>query len=656
VIPRALQAAPRMQEDLVKHCLWKIERDMASAFAEVLLPLPIASPEMPILLDRIEDLLWHMTRDRRFLWRCCLWIFQLSGFFYYGKFRVMTRMDPAFRDSYVKAWHHTWWSVKRLIKRFLETIVFSNYYSMPETERRIGYTPEFHAPMSSRDFPSANLVRDFPASEQTVEADVCIIGSGAGGAFAAMSLAQAGRRVILIEEGDFFDASVFGRDTMEMTKRLYRGAGIVNTFGWPAILVPVGRCVGGTTVINSGTCFRVPDKVFDWWADRYGLKSWTAGKVEPYYRRVEELLEVAPAREEVRGRSDAVFARGAARLGMELKPLLRNAPRCSGSGTCCWGCPTNAKLSAQLSALPLAMQAGARVYARCRAERILYSRGRATEVLCRFVDPADRTKGPLVHVKAQAIIAACGTLHTPVLLGRSGIPDVSGARGKHLTLHPTSKIAALMEEEVCGWKGIPQGSYSDALIEEGIKIEGIFLPPMITSCIVLLTGKEHREVMERYRHLAIYGMMVSDTSQGRVVRGVGTHAVTIYNINRHDLAKYQRGITHLARAFFEAGATKVFPGIHTLPVVTREEGAAAIARLRLRNKDLDLQAFHPLGTCRMGADPRHAVTDANGRIYSMDNLFVADGSLFPTSLGVNPQMTIMAAALRVAEAVHREYL
>jgi choline dehydrogenase-like flavoprotein len=162
--------------------------------------------------------------------------------------------------------------------------------------------------------------------------------------------------------------------------------------------------------------------------------------------------------------------------------------------------------------------------------------------------------------------------------------------------------------------------------------------------------------MENYNHMALFGMMVSDTSRGRIVRGVKGHAIALYNINRNDLPKYRRGIQFLADAFFEAGAKKIFLPFHTLPQVTREEGVRPIIEHRLRNKDLDLQAFHPLGTCRMGADPREAALDPFARLYGLDNLFVADGSIFPTSLGVNPMLTIMAAAHKIADYIHRDIL
>lgn len=640
----------------MKHLLSADERRMVAAFAEVLLPLDPAHPEMQHLLDRIDDHLRHLTKDSRVAWRACLWCFDALAFFYYGKCRRMVRMDPALRTRYVNAWHQTWWSVKRLIKRFLEAIVFMNYYSLPEVERRIGYAPTFHPSAGSRTLPAANCIRDIPRREEECEADVCVIGSGAGGAFAAMALAQAGHRVIIVEEGDLFQASDFGHDVVTMTKKLYRAGGLVNTFGWPTILVPAGRCVGGTTVINSGTCFRTPPKVFQWWIDRFGLSNWSPERMEALYRRVEEVLEIAPAADAAQSASAAIFKRGADALGCPVTPLVRNARGCMGSGVCCWGCPTGSKKSVEHNAIPQALQAGAVLYTKCRAEQIVFARHHATAVHARFIDPVRRTRGPRLTVKARAIVVACGTLHTPVLLGRSRIPNPSGQRGHNLTLHPASKMIALMEEEVRGWEGIPQGWYSDALAAEGIKLEGIFLPPAFTASTILLTGAQHQEVMGRYRNLAMFGMMVSDTTHGRVVRGIGGHAMAFYTINREDLPKYQRGITHLAEAFFAAGARKVFPGIHTLPVVTREQGAAAIARLHLRNKDLDLQAFHPLGTCRMGADPREAVLDPYARVYGLDNCFVADGSIFPTSLGVNPQMTIMAAALKIAEYIHRECL
>jgi choline dehydrogenase-like flavoprotein len=632
------------------------EQRIIKAFAEVLIPLDQKNERMNSLVEKLEDHLRHFGSGTRLCWRMCMIGINLSAFFYYGKCRTMIRMPCDIRLRYVNAFHYTRWSLKRAIKRFIEAIIFMNYYSLPEVEEEVGYKRKFGPTGSSRDYPSANLIREFPGADATIDVDVCVVGSGAGGAFAAMRLAQSGRRVVVIEEGGFFDASDFGEDVVTMTKKLYRDGGMVNTLGWPPMLVPLGMCVGGTTIINSGTCFRTPDKVFGEWVERYGLSTWKPERMESYYREVEELLEVSEAEPSVQGPSGKIFERGAKGLGVDLKPLKRNATDCCGSGVCCWGCPTNAKKSVQINAIPLALRAGAKLYTRCRAERVATHGRHAYAVKARFVDPLTKRKGAQLTVRAKSIIVSCGTLHTPGLLHRSGIPDPSHQRGHNLTLHPATKMMALMEEDVFGWRGIPQGYYTDLLMKEGIKLESIFLPPAFVASTILTTGKEHSDAMAEYNRLAIFGLMVSDTTRGRVVNIPGGRTAALYTLNREDLHRYQRGISFLAEAFFAAGARKVFPGIHSLPMVTREQGAAAISALKLRNKDLDLQAFHPLGTCRMGADPREAVLDSDCRVYGIDNLFVADGSIFPTALGVNPQMTIMAAALKIADHIHNDYL
>ena len=641
----------------MKRALSRHERKIVQAIAEVLIPLsPQAHPEeMRKLIDAVDDHVSCMTRDLAFLFRFCLWVWEIAAFFYYGKLKLMTRMDALLRERYVAAWHNTWWSVKRTIKRFLETIIFINYYGLPDVAKEVcGYDPAYNAPLGTRDFPSVNMIQNFPDKDIHENVDVCVIGSGAGGAVIAKELAETGHSVVILEEGAYFTDRDFGKDTMTMIKRLYRGGALTNTLGWPAMIVPLGMCVGGTTVINSGTCFRTPDEVFENWTSTYGLSSWSPSHLKRHYEEIEKVIRVAPANNQVQGRSGVFFERGLRALGHDIVPLLRNAPQCCGSGACYLGCPTNAKLSMQLNYIPLALQAGARLYTKCCAQKIVMKRRHATEVIGQFVDK-DK-KGPLLHVKAKVIIVACGAVHSPVLLKKSGVPDISGKIGHNLTLHPAVKVMALFDEEVRGWEGIPQGYYSEALSEEGIMIVGTYVVPGFTASTLLLSGEAHREVMKQYNHLAIFGMMVSDTTQGRIIRGLKGHAIAIYNINRTDLPKYRGGIKFLTEAFFAAGARKVFLPIHTLPVVTKEQGVRPLMDLKLRNKDLDLYAFHPMGTCRMGADPREAVLDSFARVYGLDNLFVADASIFPTSLGVNPMMTIMAAAHKIAEHIDRDFI
>ena len=560
------------------------------------------------------------------------------------------------RARYLEAWHNSSWAPKRALWRFLDAIVYMNYYSIPSVAEKIGYIPKFKQPSKTPSFPRENAFLTPFDHDIKEECDVCVIGSGAGGAVIAKTLAEAGRKVVILEEGGFHTVEDFGQDAVSMMKLLYRNGGVVNTFGWPAIPVPVGRCVGGTTTINSGTCFRTPPHILQKWVNEFGLSTWTSERMERYYEDVEKTLPVEAASNDVLKNNTAAFRRGIEALGYSGQPILRNAPGCKGSGICAFGCPTNAKKSTQLSYIPLALNAGARLYTNCQASRFLYSGNHADTVIARFRHLDTFERMGTLEVKARVIILACGTFHTPVLLMRSHVPNMSGQIGHNLSLHPAGKVMALFDEDIRGWDEIPQGYYMDALAGEGIMLEGIFLPPPITASTILHVSQRHREVMEKYNNLALFSFLSSDTSRGRIIRLPGGRPLTVYNVNREDRTRCVRAIEILTEIFFAAGASKVFLPVHTIPEVTRKDGADLIRSKKIKAKDLDLQAFHPLGTCRMGADPSHAVCDQYGRFYGLDNVFVADGSIFPTSLGVNPMLTIMAAAVKIGGYVDREVL
>ncbi|PIU55165.1 MAG: hypothetical protein COS89_08125 [Deltaproteobacteria bacterium CG07_land_8_20_14_0_80_38_7] len=643
----------------MKTHLGKRERKIIQSFAEIIIPLSSKEKpdQMKELLERIDMHIRCMKFETVFLCKMCLWLVELSAFFYYGSLKTMSKMDLPLREQYINAWHNTWWSVKRTIKRLLEATIYVNYYSIPQvTEDICGYKPVFHQPAVFDQEPLPNLHTEFYKTDIIENVDVCVIGSGAGGAVVAKELAEKGHSVIILEQGGYFASKDFGKDAMTMTNLLYQGGGFTNTLGWPPIIVPVGECVGGTTLINSGTCFRTPDTVFNRWVHEFGLHTWKPDQMKKHFDAVENVVHVDCAKKDVQGKSYDMFLNGIQKLGHNIEPLFRNAPNCCGSGVCCFGCPTNAKESVQLNYIPLALKAGAKLYTKCRVNKIAYNRRHANKVLGQFVDHRNRKKGGSLQVNAKIIVCACGSLNTPVLLKQSSIPNPSGQIGHNLTLHPAAKVMALFDDDVMGWKGVPQGAYSDALIDEGIKLEGIFLQPAFIASSLMVTGEEHKRVMERYNKIAMFGMMISDTSRGTVYKSPFGQAIPVYNINRFDLPKYRRGIQFLADAFLSAGANEVYLPLHTLPKITRFDGIRPIIELKLRNKDLDLQAFHPLGTCRMGADPRESVIDPFGRLYGLDNLFVADGSIFPTSLGVNPMITIMAAAHKIAGNIHREFL
>ena len=477
------------------------------------------------------------------------------------------------------------------------------------------------------------------ADERIVRADVCIVGSGAGGAPAAAELARAGLRVVMLEEGEHVPLESLTARPRDMLPRLYRDAGQFVTVGRPPIPLPLGRAIGGTTLVNSGTCFRTPDAVLERWRRDFGL-GWD---LAPHFERVEEVLHVRRVPPELAGRNAAVARRGAERLGWSGGFLARNARGCVGSGVCAFGCPSGAKQHVGATYVPMAWEAGATTYTGVRARRLRAARGRVTEV------EATTAGGGRLRVRADRVIVAAGTIHTPLLLRASGIGTRSGELGRNLSIHPATAVWALLDEEVDMARGVPQSYYVDEFADEGIMLEGVAGPPDYLAMAVPFTGPRHRELMLRYRNIAQFGLMVSDTSRGSVTRRLGRPIVR-YDLADADTATFAKGLHRLAQLFFASGAHTV---ITPVARVREIHDARALEDLRLRAGELKLMAFHPLGTARAHADPDRGVVDGDLRVHGVDNLYVADGSAVPSALGVNPQVTIMALSTRLAEHLCR---
>jgi choline dehydrogenase-like flavoprotein len=463
-----------------------------------------------------------------------------------------------------------------------------------------------------------------------IAADVCVVGAGAGGAVVAAELAEGGARVVLLEQGPAHDPDRFTARPPEMMAQLYRDAGQTATLGTPPILLPLGRGLGGTTLVNSGTCFRTPAHVLQRWAGEFALDFDEAG-LAGCFERVEAALSVAEVTPELAGANAAVARRGAERLGWSHGYLRRNARGCVGSGVCVFGCPTSAKQHTGITYIPRARAAGAQVVSGADVREVLVGAGRARGVRVRVDD------GQAIEVHADTVVLACGTIHTPLLLDRSKIPDASGERGRNLSLHPATAAFALMEEEVNMARGVPQSFYVDEFAAEGIVFEGVAGPPAYAAMALPLVGERHRRAMADYRRLAQFGLMVSDSSRGHVSSFAGRPAIR-YELGDEDLTKFRRGIARLGELFEAAGAREVY-----LPLPDGVEPH------RARAKDLKLMAFHPLGTARADGRPGRGVTDGQLAVRGTRGLYVADGSVIPSALGVNPQLTIMALATRLAD-------
>lgn len=463
-----------------------------------------------------------------------------------------------------------------------------------------------------------------------IDADVCIVGAGAGGAVAAAELAEGGAKVVVLEQGAHHDADSFSARPIEMMTALYRDGGQGLTLGSPPILLPLGRGIGGTTLVNSGTCFRTPPAVLERWRGEYGLHELTEQELDPCFERVERALSVAEVSPELAGANAAVARRGAEALGWSHGYLRRNARGCVGSGVCAFGCPTSAKQHTGITYVPRAQAAGAEILTGAEAHRVLVRGGRARGV------QASLDGGVRLDVHAPEVIVAAGTIHTPLLLERSGLGGASGQLGQNLALHPATGAFARMEEIVDMARGVPQSFYIDEFSAQGIMFEGVAGPPSYVAMSLPLMGARHAEAMADYRRLAQFGLMVSDSSRGSV-RSVAGRPLVRYDLVGADLARFRTGLARMRELFEAAGAREVY-----LPLPPGVEPECA------RVQDLKLMAFHPLGTARADARPTHGVVDGRLRVHGVQGVHVADGSVVPSSLGVNPQITIMALATRLA--------
>jgi len=480
-----------------------------------------------------------------------------------------------------------------------------------------------------------------PAGEE--DCDVAIVGSGAGGAACAAILAEAGLDVVVLEAGAYMDSASYPDEPLAALRALYRDGGLTIAEGRPAIPTPVGRAVGGTTVINSGTCFRAPDHVLAGWHDEHGIP-W-ATELGGDYSEAEEIMWVRPVDPERMGRNGQLLREGADALGVSHEPLRRNAGGCFQCSSCPSGCRLDAKRAMHVSYLPRAVAAGARVRAGVDARSISFDGGRATGVDC-FASVNGRPR-PFRLRARKAVVVAGGAFGTPELLLRSGFRGPGGELGRNLRIHPACWVGARFDEEVRGWDGVMQSYAVTEWEPQGILMEATFTPLAFGAQWLPGTGRAHHERVRAYDHIASTGVHLSDRSSGRVgLARDGSLRVT-YRLRGDDASRIVFGIARAADLLYAAGATEVYPQIAGIPVIPKSK-VADLESSPPPPSSLRLEAFHPMGTARMDANPARGVTDTDGAVHGASGLYVADGSLLPSSIGVNPMMTIIAMASRVA--------
>jgi len=480
--------------------------------------------------------------------------------------------------------------------------------------------------------------------DSVIDADIVVIGSGAGGATIAAELAEAGFDVAVLEEGGYHQTRDFTADTSAMIRTLYRDGGITMALGNPPILYQEGIAVGGSTVINGGMSWRTPDRVLARWEREFGLAG-LARDLEPHFERVERRIHVAPMDAEAIGKDNRLLKQGADAMGWRVIGNLRNQVHCAGSNRCAFGCPTGAKQSALVSYVPRALHYGARIYAGVRVNHITRQGKRATGVIGTIQGTRHR-----LTVRARLVIAACGAIHTPALLARSGFRSPSGQLGKNLSMHPNVKVVAIFDEPVTGWKGAHQAFQVREFEDQGLLFAAVNLPPSILAMSLPHHGRALGELMAQYDRMVVAGMLCEDTTTGRV-RTIDGKPQAFYQLAPADAANLQRGVVLLSELLFAAGARRILLPFHGAADLYSPDDARRLLDREIPVSGWEVVTVHMMGTARIGADRAAAVTDPFGMVHDADRLMIADASLFPTPIGVNPMETIMALATRGAAYV-----
>jgi len=511
------------------------ERRIVRALAAAVIPPgSIFEPGGEGTLRRFEQWLDGANLFQMRVIKSLLWAAELAAVPSTG--RVLSALSPERATRFLDTWASSRLHARRMLLRAIVSPIKVAHFDDRRAFEAVG-CKSFHDHKLPVSEPArwTQQVLDGRAIEEDVdlECEVVVVGTGAGGAACAYELASRGRAVLLLEEGDFHRRETFNGRTQPMVKKLYRDQGMTIALGNVGIPVFAGRAVGGTTIVNSGTCYRAPERVFRRWREEQGLAWFSGDAMAPYYARVEAMLRVERARFELTGGVGRVVARGAEKMGLRHRPVDRNAPDCDGQGVCCFGCPTGAKRSTDVSYVPGALERGAQLVTAAHVDGIDVVAGRARGVRARLAS------GKRLRVKAEAVVVAGGALMTPLVLRQAGVCTSSPALGKNLSIHPATKTLALFEETIDMAHGIPQGYSIDELEHEGIMFEGGSVPLEIMGVSVPWVGKRFVDLMARYRNLALFGFMIEDTSRGEVRPGAGGSPLILYSMNRRDAARMQ---------------------------------------------------------------------------------------------------------------------
>lgn len=481
-------------------------------------------------------------------------------------------------------------------------------------------------------------------SELVVEADVVILGAGAGGCAAAFELARRGLRVAVFEEGSHWEPADFQSTNTFAMRNLYQERGARAALGDGVLPINGGRGVGGSTLINSAISFKTPPSLLAQWRAEQGFDP--KGDFEDKLDEVWRTLGVMVNPEAIQGRNNTIFRDGVDKLGIPGGAFMhRSAPGCGGCGVCQLGCPSGGKNSADRTFLAKALLSGqVAVYADCRAESVKTEGARVVSVSGSTMDPTTLKPVGTWRVTAPRFLLAGGTIGSPRFLMANGL-DPNEHVGKHLRLHFAGGVVAHFDEKIRHWWGVSQGYYVDRYAEGYLLETATITPDVQYIALALSLGKDINEVIADMPQLACAGAMVHDED---TVAEVGASTIS-FTIGEMDRQRLIRGLWETTRIFFAAGANyALMPAVGIGKVFPHEDIEARLP-LDTPADQMQMISSHPMGTCRMGLDPETSVVGPDGLVWGWDNLHVADASIFPSSLGVNPQVTVMACGLMIAE-------
>lgn len=503
--------------------------------------------------------------------------------------------------------------------------------------------------------PVGVFTRDDLARDTELDCDVVVIGSGAGGGVIAAELAEAGLDVIVLEEGGYYRTEDFTPEASAMIRTLYRDGGASMSIGNPPVIFSEGRTVGGSTVINGGMSFRTPEAVLERWRRDDGVEAITPAELDRHFARVERFISARPQDPHTISRDNELLRLGAERKGWAWIPNIRNQSHCAGTNNCAFGCPTGAKRSVLVTYLPRALAFGARVYAHVRVDTLRRKGNRVLGVDGHVVR-ANGTRGARVRVTARITVAACGALQTPALLMRSGIKSPSRRLGTDLALHPNTKVQAIFDENVDGWKGAHQSLQVREFRDQGFLFAAVNLPPGLLAMTAPRYGRELVELMRDYHRIVNAGLLLEDSRLGRVRLGPGGQPLAFYDFSDDDARRAVKATALLCELLFAAGAKRIASPFHGVPDLTSADDVKRLHAHPVKKEAIELFTVHLMGTARMGSDPARHVCDSYGKVHGWRGLWISDASLFPSPIGVNPMETIMALSTRNAERILERHL